>query len=205
MTEGPTEHTDERRELIPELEGIRARFLKARETARRLATGLSDEQFNRRPGQERWSVAECLDHLLQVGDRVGVSIDEAIERGHRRGMHSRGPFRYGWFERWFSRVSSGTARRRPGRVKTPAIYEPQRGRAVDAVLKEFDALQVNLIERVEAADGLDLAKIRFRSPATPLVRMSLGKWLEMLADHQEHHFRQAEAAREAALAADPSR
>jgi hypothetical protein len=62
------------------------------------------------------------------------------------------------------------------------------------VRREFDALQVNMVERVEASNGIDLAKVKFRSPALHVVRMSLGMWLEMVAGHQERHFRQAEEA-----------
>lgn len=186
--------TDPRPELIPELDAIRARFIDARDVATRLIGDLDDDTFNTRPGADRWSVGEIFEHLVVLGERMGPEIDAAIERAHREGKLSKGPFRYGWFERWFTRASSGDPKARRRRVKTPALYRPRPGRAVEAVRREFDALQVNMIERVEAANGIDLAKVKIASPAFRLLRMSLGKWLEMLAGHQERHFRQAEEA-----------
>lgn len=178
--------------LIPQLDALRARFVDARRIAERMIGDLDDETFNTRPEPDRWSVGENFEHLVVVGDRLGPAIDEAIERGHREGKFSKGPFRYGWLERRFTRSVSGTAKARRRRVQAPGLYRPRAGRPVAAVQREFDALQVNMIERVEASNGIDLAQVKFRSPAFRLLRMSLGMWLEMTAGHQERHFRQAE-------------
>jgi hypothetical protein len=180
----------QRPDLIPELDALRERILLAREVASRLVDGLSDEQFNWRPAPDRWSICEILGHLIAVGDRLGDAIDDALERAHRAGHLSRGPFRYGWFEKWFTRTATDVARRR--KVKTSKLYEPRPGRPASEVLSEFRALQASMVERMEAANGIDLARVKVRSPALRAVRMSLGMWLEMVAGHQERHFRQAE-------------
>jgi hypothetical protein len=182
-------------ELIPELDALRRRFILARDVASSLVEDLSDEQFNQRPGESQWSVCECFDHLVKTGDLLGHAIDEAIERAHRSGRYSKGPFRYGWFESWFTRNASASPRARRRKVKTFKLYTPRAQRPAAELLSEFRALQTNLVERVEAANGIDLARVKVRSPALRPLRMSLGQWLEMLAGHQERHFEQAREAR----------
>lgn len=184
--------TAQRPELIPELDALRERVFRARDEASRIVGQLDDETFNRSPAPGRWSACENFDHLITVGDRLGEAIDEALERAHRNGQLSRGPFRYGWIESWFTRNATDPTRSR--KVKTFKLYEPRTGRPAAEVLSEFLALQTNLVERIEAASGIDLARVKVRSPALRLVRMSLGKWLELVVGHQERHLRQAEEA-----------
>jgi hypothetical protein len=183
-------------DLSPELRALRLRMFAAAAAAETIVVGLSDEQCNRRPAPGRWSIAECIDHLNVVGDKLIRAIDPAIERAHREGRYARGPFRYGRLGAWFVRSTSGEPRARRRRYRTFSVYEPRRVLAIDRVLADFKTLQENLAERAEACDGLDLARIKVTSPATRWVRMSLGLWLEMVAGHQERHLAQAREVRE---------
>jgi hypothetical protein len=182
-------------ELIPELEDIRSRLIASRATADSVAEGLSDDAFNRRPSPGEWSVCECLDHLNVVGGRLCEAIDEGLERAHRKGLFARGRNRYGFLERWFAREASVVSPAKHKRVSTFRVYEPRGGQSPANVLADYHTLQVNLVERVEAASGIDLARLKIRSPATRWVRLSLGQWLQLLAGHQERHLEQAWQAR----------
>jgi hypothetical protein len=181
--------------LIPRLESIRARVMASRESAAAVCDGLSDDAFNRRPAPDEWSVRECLDHLVVVGEKLCEAIDVAIERAHREGRLSRGGYRIGRIEGWFVARASETDPSPRSRLRTFRLYEPSGAESVTNVLRAYTALQNNLVERIEAANGLDLGGIKITSPATRWVRMSLGAWLEMIAGHQERHLAQARRAR----------
>ena len=86
--------------LIDELDRYRRQFEEAREEFRKLVEGLSDEQFNWRPGEESWSMAECIDHLVMVGTIMNRSIDEGIQKAEERGLKSDGAFKYGALGHW---------------------------------------------------------------------------------------------------------
>jgi len=194
--------THSRGRLSPELIDIRERMRAAVPAARAVAEGLSDEQCSQRPAPGRWSIAECIDHLNVTGEKVMRAIDPAIERAHREGRYAAGPFRYGRIGRWFVRASSGDPHARRRRYRTVSTYEPRRVLAIERVLADFKTLQENLCERVEAASGLDLARIKIPSPAVRWVRLSLGLWLELLAGHQERHLAQAREVRAALFGGD---
>jgi len=182
-------------ELIPELEDIRSRLIASRSTATSVVEGLSDEEFDRRPGPGEWSVCECIDHLNVVGTRLCAAFDKGLERAHREGLFARGRNRYGLLERWFARAASKVAPPRHERVRTFKVYEPRGNQSAANVLAAYHTLQDNLVERVEAANGIDLARLKFRSPASRWVRMSMGQWLQLVAGHQERRLDQAWRAR----------
>ena len=53
-----------------------------------------------------------------------------------------------------------------------------------AVLDDFCALQDEFADCVQAAEGLDLRRIRVGSPALLLLRISLGAWFEAHLGHE---------------------
>ncbi len=192
--------------LIPELEQRREDYEAAKRRVRDLVDGLEfgDEDFKWRPGEgegrgERWSIAECVDHLLVMGKRMVPRLEAAIEEGHAKGGRrlSSGPFRYGALGNWFVRLT-GDAELPPKKVKVPRIYRPAPppDRSLADSVIEFDFLQDQLIELAERADGLDLKRIRVTSPVSRLVRLSLGQWLELCAAHQRRHLWQAERVKD---------
>ena len=48
------------------LETIDAEAKKVSEDAKQLVAGLSEQQLNWKPGPDRWSIAQCLDHCSDI-------------------------------------------------------------------------------------------------------------------------------------------
>jgi hypothetical protein len=82
-----------------ELEAYRNAFREAAAEARCLTEGLTEAQFNWRPAPDRWSIEECLAHLTAVGLWELAAIEQAIDRGIKRGITGSGPFEYGNIDR----------------------------------------------------------------------------------------------------------
>lgn len=183
--------------LMAELEGYRSQFAAAKGEFRGLVEGLSDEQFNWRPGEERWSMAECVDHLIMVGTMMIRNIDEGIEKAEAKGLRSDGPFKYGALGSWFVRGASGSEKARKRKIKAPKIYTPTSNHSLSRLDAAFNELQDELIARLERANGLDLAKVKVPSPVTRLITLSLGLWFALLAGHQERHLIQAREVKDA--------
>lgn len=179
------------RALTPELEARRRDYQAAAAEARELCAGLTAAQLAWRPEPGRWSVAECLDHLHVTGEEVLAQVEAAVERGWARGTTGSPPFRYGWLGPWFVRANAPSGRR----VSTPRVFRPRAGRPPVGALDDFLALQDELAAALERADGLDLARVRARSPVTPLLRIGIGSWFEVVAVHQQRHLAQARAVR----------
>ena len=63
--------------LTPELADYRRQFRDNRSVARDLCAPLTHEAFNWRPSDGRWSIAECLTHLVISGQLYSDAIQHA--------------------------------------------------------------------------------------------------------------------------------
>jgi len=180
------------RTLVPELEARRRDYQAAAAEARERFGGLAEAQLAWRPEPGRWSIAECLDHLHVTGEEVLAQVEAAVARGWARGTTGSPPFRYGWLGPWFVRANAPSGRP----VPAPKVFRPREGRPPVGALDDFLALQDELAAALERAAGLDLARVRARSPVTPLLRIGIGSWFEVIAVHQARHLAQARAVLE---------
>lgn len=181
--------TPESQSMLDQLEAIKAE-------GKAVAAGLSDAQFNWRPGKDRWSIAECLQHLNVGVSKTLPAFDRAIGEGRAKGKRSPGPFRYGWFSRWMVASMEPPPR---WRMRAPSILRIPTGATyrLAEVLPEFTAVRDRLAERVRHSDGLDLAHIRTISPVNRLLRLPLGAYFDFILAHDRRHLWQARQVRTA--------
>ena len=178
-------------EMLRQLDAIKA-------DGQAVCAGLSESQFNWRPGEGRWSIAECLVHVNRSVTATLPAFDRAISEGRAKGRMEQGggPARYGWFSRWMIGSMEPPPKRR---MKTFPIFQVPVGgsHAIVRVLPEFVAVRDQLAQRVRQADGLDLTKNRTVSPVTRLLRMPLGAYLQFVITHDRRHLWQARQVRNA--------
>lgn len=170
--------------LIPELEDYCRQFEAIKRDAADLLQGMSEAQFNWRQSPGRWSIAECLTHLNVTGNLYIPIIEEGIKRGRTRGLLSEGPFRYGWFNNWFVRFNEPPVKIK---AKAPKAFVPPPDQPMGIVVPEFFEIQDRLLDCSRAANGVDLARVKIQSPATRLVRLSLGRGIALMAAHERRH------------------
>lgn len=162
-----------------------------RAQARRLAGSLSHHQFNWRPGTDRWSVAECIQHLNITEYMVLKVLRPVIDEALARGMTGTGPFHYGWFSRWFEAQMEPPPRRT---FKAPTAFAVAPGSSWDRdkTLADFAAVGGKLDECLELSRTLDLRRIKVPSAAMPLLRLPLGATFRVQTAHERRHLWQAE-------------
>lgn len=154
----------------------------------RLLDPLNETELNWRPDPAGWSVGACLDHLTITGSAIASYLGPALERGWARRRTGAGPFDLGPLGRWWVK-QVGPAPPRPARA--PAVFAPgSRFRKADLALR-FQVTQRGLMRLVERAGGLDLRRIRARSPVTPLLRFNAATWFEATIAHEHRHLDQA--------------
>jgi hypothetical protein len=173
--------------LVEELRDYYEQIENITEDAQELTAPLNEAQFNWRPASKQWSISECLAHLNVVDVLVLPVLSEAIERGRAAGLTASGPFRYGFFSRWFVGFMDAPPK---FRVTAPKIYSPSAGLAKEKVLPEFVSIHQRVMEVIAKANGLDLARIKVPSPAGPF-KFGLGQRIALLAAHDRRHLWQA--------------
>ena len=178
--------------LAPEIDQFRNQFEELSAEADALTNPLSDEQFMWRPVPEGWSIAECLDHLNATARVYLPTLDEGISDAIRRGEYGEGPFKYNWLGRLSVRFSD-----LPLRLKAPDDMQPAAGRTRREILNAFRAYQVQYIDRLRQANGVDLARARVRVPANGWLRIPLGSGFQLMVAHSRRHLAQAKRVMDA--------
>ena len=174
--------------LAPELDLFRRQFEQLADEADELVQSLTDEQFNWSPVPGRWSIAQCVEHLNVTARMYLPKLDEGIADAIRRGLYGEGPFRYNWFGRMFVRSQEPTTKMK---YKAAKAFLPAPSRPKQETLAAFRAYQVQFIDRLRQANGLDLARARVKSPAINLLRMPLGSGFALMVAHERRHLLQA--------------
>jgi hypothetical protein len=154
---------------------------------------LTDAQINWRPSEGRWSIAECIEHLSVTGTLYVGAIADAVQRGEHRGLFGGRDFHPNALGRWVIAQMEPPPRRR---FPAPRRIVPQRIETGREVLTDFETMHRALIDAAQRARGLDLERVRMRSPVVPLVRLPLGTWLGFLAAHERRHLWQARQVRQ---------
>jgi len=180
--------------LAREIDEFRKQFEQISADADALVTPLCQEQFVWTPAPNRWSIAECLEHMNATARAYLPSIDEGIADAIRHGAYAEGPFQYNLIGRIFSRLMEPPAR---FRMRAPLDKLPGPGRPKRETLAGFRAYQVQYVDRLRQANGIDLSRSCVRSPLAPWIRIPLGSAFASMAAHERRHLWQMRKITEA--------
>jgi len=108
----------------PELAAHHRRVRAARYRATHLTSGLTNKQVHWQPEASRWSIAQCLQHLVVTGRKMVPRLAWGIAEARRKGWLSPGPFRYGWLSTWLVQQVSYTGGPPRRRFRAPRAYHP---------------------------------------------------------------------------------
>ena len=174
--------------LAREIDEFRQQFEQIAADADALVTPLDEAQFVWKPAPTLWSIAECLEHMNATARSYLPAIDEGIADAIRHGAYAEGPFQYNLVGRLFSRLMEPPARLR---LRASVDKQPGPQRPKRETLAGFRAYQVQYIDRLRQANGIDLSRSCVRSPIASWIRIPLGSAFASMAAHERRHLWQA--------------
>jgi hypothetical protein len=165
----------------------------ADQRAKELAQDLTPLQLNWKPGQNAWSVGQCLEHLRIANEVLLPAMTASLTARPHLAVKEIAP---GWFGRWFIRnyiePSSESRRvRAPKKIAPGTRVDPQ---ILDLFLTSNQAAR----ELVRRASDYDVNRIRYKNPFMPVLRFTVGTGLEIVLRHQRRHLLQGERVKQAA-------
>lgn len=180
-----------------QLKAITDSLRSAQTRLRRLSDELSDENWSKRPGPDRWSAAECVEHLNLTSKAYLALLPDAVMRAKKRGGPAQKHYRRDALG-WFMSMMIGPLRRlgtfRIVPVKTTPKFVPKRGRSRTEILSNFMRLQAELAAVIRSGDRLPLDQVKIVSPFGGRMKYSAYSALVIIARHQHRHIQQAEEA-----------
>jgi hypothetical protein len=166
--------------------------------AETITHGLTNAQFNWRPEAGRWSIAECVSHLVIV-DRGDIApLRAAIEKGRAQNQTGEGPYEYGFLARKFVSSMDLPVKKK---FKAPKYYAPPPESELEKTMAEYRRTAGEIRALAISANGLHLGKLKSELPQLPgvlraIIKMPLGARLALMVAHDRRHLWQAEQVRQ---------
>lgn len=163
----------ERAELLDNLAASRQRLMDNLQ-------GLTGEQWEFRPSEGSWSIADCVEHVVLVESRVLKAIGRALERAPEPEKKAQAAET--------DRLLGGLAADRTQRLNAPEPVTPKRHWPdTSQLLGEFEKTRVRTVEFSSATDG-DLRNHFFPHPI--FGDLDCYQWLRLVPLHCDRHLAQ---------------
>ena len=149
---------------------------------------LDARQINWKADASRWSVAQCLEHLLTANRQMVEMADQALDATRGRTLWQRLPIWPGLLGRMLVRTQSPNATRR---FKAPGKAQPAASALDTAIVGRFVDQQRELMAKLDASATRDLAGAVMASPFLGIVTYSVLDGWRLIAAHERRHVQQA--------------
>jgi len=157
--------------------------------AQELVASVTEAEYQQRPKQDCWSLAECLQHMTATTHLYLPILRAALEDAPA----GEEPYKMDWRGRLLKWILEPPYR---SRVKTLPSMEPKIT-DIKRVLPDFLASQQQLFAAMEPWRGRALDKVSIASPFNKRFRYNIYSLFNVVAAHQRHHLWQAERVKEA--------
>ncbi len=152
--------------------------------------GLDDEQLNRQPQLNKWSVIQVLFHLIQSDRLVTAYV--------LKKMRAEGELAKTGFRTWFRTVLLQVALRGPFKFKAPPMVAQVPDFETLAVIKSaWSQANQDLYNLLASFPPHLVGREIFRHPYAG--RLNLHQTLDFMADHFAHHLKQVDRLLEGSL------
>ena len=151
---------------------------------------LSWEQLNWKPSPEKWSIAQCLEHLIVNNTNYFKSFDAIVNDAYRQTFWQRSSPFTNWFEK---KLLEFTAPDPKTKVKAPPSFSPSKTFIYKNIVQRFLDQQEKLLQYFQKLEPLaNSKKIIVSSPFSGLVTFKLDTLLLALVNHEQRHINQAD-------------
>jgi hypothetical protein len=149
---------------------------------------LDSRALNWRPSPESWSVAQCLDHLVQANRELCIAMSKACDPAAARTIWQKLPVWPGIFGRLMIRTQGPTATRK---FTAPPAAVPSVSHIDARVVDRFVDGHAAIAGVIRSLAGRDPAKVIMVSPFVTFISYSVLDALRLIAAHERRHYEQA--------------
>ncbi|NBC07886.1 MAG: hypothetical protein GVY26_11900 [Bacteroidetes bacterium] len=149
---------------------------------------LSKEQLNWKPDPNKWSIAQCLDHLIRTNEGYLEQFEQIKSGQKRNSLWERMPLFPTLFGNFLLKAVDPANKQK---VPAPSSFRPARSHFPPEVLDNFLAHNRSAIRSMEQLPADELRKYRLTSPASPVLTLRLDQAVELIPMHEQRHLQQA--------------
>lgn len=151
-------------------------------------TPLTREQLLWRPQENKWSIGECLEHLIQYGNFYLTAMEVELAKGNK--SEPKTVFKTGYFGNKFADMlrykEQGMKKMKAPKIESLAFTEVS-----EDVVNVFLEQQKRHLKILEETKKLNLEKVKVPIALTKLIKTKIGDTLRFTIYHNQRHFIQA--------------
>lgn len=166
--------------MHPRIQEVLTVLDETRDSLKNAIAGVPVEKRSERPSDERWSVAEVVEHLGMVETRIAQMIAERIGTAREAGL---GAETEATPVAPMLDINAVINRNTP--ITASEASQPRAGLSAEEGMKLLTERRAALLQSVKAADGLALGTIEI--PHARLGTLNVYQWLIFLAGHEARH------------------
>ena len=174
-------------------------YLRKEETQRIIETvkseflNLNPILFNTKPSDEKWSIAECLEHLNLTLDIYIPQMMEIIKQKEEFG-HQKENFKHSFI----GKIAVKSMEPKPDKritfkmntinKLTPKLSKSDKNEILDIFLN----FQESILKVIDGLHEMSLTKPKIVTAAGPILKMNIGDALHFMVAHNQRHILQAQ-------------
>lgn len=156
---------------------------------------ISPSRLLKQPAGNKWSVAQCLEHLNSYGHYYLPAIETAIKQAEKNNWLAKEQYVPGLLGNYFTNlIRPDMEGKKMKKMAAPKNHTPTVELDSDKVLSEFIDQQERMIKLLERASKINLEKAKVPISIAKLIRLKLGDTFRFLIMHNYRHVVQAEKA-----------
>jgi len=151
-------------------------------------SGLSEQELNWKPEPGKWSIGQCLDHLMMTNKSYDLTFKSILSRNYHPSLWTR----ISPFSNFFGKLmvrNLGPERRR--RYKTSKPFEPTSSKIDAAIVSRLIEQNRNLKTNFENLIKSEAENLIISSPFRSFVTYKIKHAIPMIVRHQQRHVAQA--------------
>ena len=151
-------------------------------------SSLSDAQLNWKSQPEKWSIGQCLDHLIVANKSYFPSFEKLIYHRYKLSfLQKLNPFK-----KLMGPVMIKYLGPQPNKkFKSPKIFEPSASRIAFTIVDDFLRHQEELKSYFRKLYQLDTKNLVIASPSSGFVMYTIADCMQLIAVHEQRHTNQA--------------
>lgn len=155
---------------------------------------LSGEQLNWKPGEGKWSIAQCLDHLIKSNSGFASDFAKLADGGRKSSFFEKYSPLSGVMGRFLIKAVTDDSKK--AKAPTKKVVPPSDLSA--DIVDTFCSHLASIGKKIEPLGDVDPKKTILTSPILAIFTYSLDDAYTVIVEHSKRHVRQAKRVMESA-------
>ena len=149
---------------------------------------LTGDQLNWKPEPGKWSIAQCLDHLVVSNKTYFPIFDKVLDDSYRLSFFQKlNPFKRSLGPMMIKSLGPGSVKK----FTAPKIFEPSSSKVNADIVSVFVSEQNQVKNYFQQFSATGSNKMVIASPVSALITYSIDDAMEIITVHEQRHVNQA--------------